>query len=85
MSTPRRRCRSKNTGWEQFSPQQITSAKLAGEKIQNILTQVPGNGAPIGGCTSKVTNVLQAQNILAGFRILLNYRLSHYKKEGGVI
>jgi phosphoglucomutase len=33
----------------QLSPQQITSAELAGEKIQSILTQAPGNGAPIGG------------------------------------
>ncbi len=33
----------------QLSPQQITSADLAGEKIQSILTKAPGNGAPIGG------------------------------------
>jgi phosphoglucomutase len=33
----------------QLSPQQILSADLAGEKIQSILTQAPGNGAPIGG------------------------------------
>ena len=33
----------------QLSPQQILSAELAGEKIQNILTKAPGNGAPIGG------------------------------------
>jgi phosphoglucomutase len=33
----------------QLSPQQIPSADLAGEKIQSILTQAPGNGAPIGG------------------------------------
>ncbi len=33
----------------QLSPQQIRSAELAGEKIQNILTQAPGNGAAIGG------------------------------------
>ncbi len=33
----------------QLSPQQIRSAELAGEKIQSILTQAPGNGAPIGG------------------------------------
>jgi phosphoglucomutase len=33
----------------QLSPQQITSAELASEKIQSILTQAPGNGAPIGG------------------------------------
>lgn len=33
----------------QLSPQQIRSAALAGEKIQSILTQAPGNGAPIGG------------------------------------
>jgi phosphoglucomutase len=33
----------------QLSPQQITSADLAGEKIQAILTRTPGNGAPIGG------------------------------------
>ena len=33
----------------QLSPRQIPSAELAGEKIQSILTQAPGNGAPIGG------------------------------------
>ena len=33
----------------QLSPQQITSAELAGEKILNILTQAPGNDAAIGG------------------------------------
>ena len=33
----------------QLSAQQITSAELAGEKIQTILTQAPGNGAAIGG------------------------------------
>ena len=32
-----------------LSPRQILSAELAGEKIQNILTEAPGNGAPIGG------------------------------------
>lgn len=32
-----------------LSPQQVLSAELAGEKIQSILTQAPGNGAPIGG------------------------------------
>jgi phosphoglucomutase len=34
---------------ERLSPQQIHSADLAGEKIQSILTQAPGNGAPLGG------------------------------------
>jgi phosphoglucomutase len=33
----------------QLSPRQIRSAELAGEKIQHILTEAPGNGAPIGG------------------------------------
>ena len=33
----------------QLSPEQILSSELAGEKIQRILTQAPGNGAPIGG------------------------------------
>jgi len=33
----------------QLSPSQVRSAELAGEKIQSILTQAPGNGAPIGG------------------------------------
>jgi len=33
----------------QLSPQQVRSDQLAGEKIQSILTQAPGNGAPIGG------------------------------------
>jgi phosphoglucomutase len=32
-----------------LSPQQILSSELAGEKIQSILTQAPGNGASIGG------------------------------------
>ncbi len=32
-----------------LSPQQIRSAELAGERIEQILTQAPGNGAPIGG------------------------------------
>ena len=30
-------------------PQQVSSTELAGEKIQAILTDAPGNGAPIGG------------------------------------
>ena len=33
----------------QLSPQQVLSAELAGEKIQSILTEAPGNGAAIGG------------------------------------
>ncbi|MHB8623992.1 MAG: phosphoglucomutase (alpha-D-glucose-1,6-bisphosphate-dependent) [Sulfuricaulis sp.] len=33
----------------QLSPRQILSSELAGEKIQSILTQAPGNNAPIGG------------------------------------
>ena len=33
----------------QLSARQIASAELAGEKIQHILTQAPGNGAAIGG------------------------------------
>ncbi len=33
----------------QLSPQQVRSDGLAGEKIQGILTQAPGNGASIGG------------------------------------
>jgi phosphoglucomutase len=32
-----------------LSAEQITSAELAGEKIQSVLTRAPGNGAPIGG------------------------------------
>ncbi len=32
-----------------LSPQQIKSSELAGESIQSILTQAPGNGASIGG------------------------------------
>ncbi|MGC2456436.1 MAG: phosphoglucomutase (alpha-D-glucose-1,6-bisphosphate-dependent) [Gallionellaceae bacterium] len=33
----------------QLSPQQVKLTELAGEKIQSIQTQAPGNGAPIGG------------------------------------
>ena len=32
-----------------LSPQQVRIADLAGEKIQTVLTNAPGNGAPIGG------------------------------------
>jgi phosphoglucomutase len=32
-----------------LSPQQVTSTQLAGEKIEQVLTQAPGNGAAIGG------------------------------------
>lgn len=32
-----------------LSPQKVSLAELAGEAIQSILTQAPGNGAPIGG------------------------------------
>lgn len=34
---------------EKLAPEQISSAELAGEKIQSILTKAPGNGASIGG------------------------------------
>jgi len=32
-----------------LSPKHVTSTKLAGERIQSILTHAPGNGAPVGG------------------------------------
>ncbi len=32
-----------------LSPRQVRSAELAGETIESILTEAPGNGAPIGG------------------------------------
>jgi phosphoglucomutase len=32
-----------------LSPRQVKITELAGEKIQSVLTQAPGNGAPIGG------------------------------------
>ena len=38
----------------QLSPRQVSTAELAGEKIETILTQAPGNGASIGGL--KVTS-----------------------------
>jgi phosphoglucomutase len=34
---------------KKLSPRQVTSTTLAGEKIESILTQAPGNNAPIGG------------------------------------
>jgi phosphoglucomutase len=34
---------------KKLSPQQVNSKMLAGEKIENILTNAPGNNAPIGG------------------------------------
>jgi phosphoglucomutase len=32
-----------------LSPEMVKSDNLAGEKIEKVLTNVPGNGAPIGG------------------------------------
>lgn len=32
-----------------LSPQQVKSKELAGEQIESVLTNAPGNGAPIGG------------------------------------
>ena len=32
-----------------LSPQQVHSRELAGERIEQVLTQAPGNGAAIGG------------------------------------
>ncbi len=32
-----------------LSPEQVRSTELAGEPIRSVLTQAPGNGAPIGG------------------------------------
>ena len=34
---------------KKLSPQQVRSKELAGEPIQTILTNAPGNGAPLGG------------------------------------
>ncbi|MBN2474195.1 MAG: alpha-D-glucose phosphate-specific phosphoglucomutase [Pirellulales bacterium] len=34
---------------KRLSPQQVRSTDLAGERIQTILSNAPGNGAPIGG------------------------------------
>ena len=34
---------------KRLSPEQVTSDTLAGEPIQAVLTEAPGNGAPIGG------------------------------------
>jgi len=34
---------------EKLSPEQVKIKDLAGEKIQAILTNAPGNGVPIGG------------------------------------
>ena len=33
----------------QLSSDQVTAQELAGEKIENIITEAPGNGASIGG------------------------------------
>lgn len=41
---------------KKLSPDQITSSELAGEKITNILTNAPGNGAAIGGLKVETAN-----------------------------
>jgi phosphoglucomutase len=34
---------------KRLSPGQVPSEQLAGEPIESVLTEAPGNGAPIGG------------------------------------
>ena len=41
---------------KKLSPEQITSSELAGDKITNILTNAPGNGAAIGGLKVETAN-----------------------------
>lgn len=41
---------------KKLSPEQITSSDLAGEKIEAILTNAPGNGAAIGGLKVTTAN-----------------------------
>jgi phosphoglucomutase len=41
---------------KKLSADQITSSELAGEKITNILTNAPGNGAAIGGLKVETAN-----------------------------
>jgi len=41
---------------KKLSPLQITSSELAGEKITNVLTNAPGNGAAIGGLKVETAN-----------------------------
>ena len=45
----RRRRRSRRRSWAKLSPSQVTAKTLAGEPITAILTEAPGNHAPIGG------------------------------------
>ncbi len=39
-----------------LSPQQVRRTDLAGEKIQRVLSEAPGNGAPIGGVKVSTEN-----------------------------
>ena len=41
--------REQKAALAKLSPEQITAGRLAGEKITAVLTEAPGNGAPIGG------------------------------------
>ncbi|WP_020570655.1 phosphoglucomutase (alpha-D-glucose-1,6-bisphosphate-dependent) [Neolewinella persica] len=41
---------------KKLSAEQITSSELAGEKVTNILTNAPGNGAAIGGLKVETAN-----------------------------
>jgi len=50
-ATPEQKDKLKN-----LSSKQITSSELAGEKITNILTSAPGNGAAIGGLKVETAN-----------------------------
>ncbi|MBV2356270.1 phosphoglucomutase (alpha-D-glucose-1,6-bisphosphate-dependent) [Streptomyces sp. J2-1] len=39
-----------------LSPEQVTAATLAGEEVTGVLTEAPGNGAPIGGIKVTTAN-----------------------------
>src|SRR5262249_35777622 len=41
--------RAQKAALAKLSPAQITADRLAGEQITAVLTEAPGNGAPIGG------------------------------------
>ena len=47
-STPPPR-KTRRPSWGKLSPSQVTATELAGDKITSILTEAPGNHAPIGG------------------------------------
>ena len=68
----------------ELSPGQVKLADLAGEKILSILTQAPGNGAPIGGLFHDLSDGVPTAQATALERLTAGLgRIEHFLSPDG--